>query len=101
MSKYAKINNDNIVENIIECHDSQIGTQEGIHIKVTDLTNDANIGHLYDAEKNKFVGLKPYNSWTLNDESVWVSPAGEKPEDGSFIWDEENAVWVELVPSAE
>ena len=98
MSKYAKISSDSIVENIIICEDSQIQTQIGYHVKVTDLTGDAVLGGSYDSVNNKFIGLKPYQSWVLGQNFNWQSPIGPKPEDGDYEWNEEDASWDKLTP---
>jgi|LauGreDrversion4_2_1035121.scaffolds.fasta_scaffold295060_2 hypothetical protein len=97
MSKYAKINSENIVENIILCEDSQIGTQPGVHIKVTNETNEPVQGFEYNLEKNKFTSPQPYESWTLNaDTLVWECPDGPKPTDGFYRWNEETLKWETL-----
>lgn len=103
MSKYAKINSENIVENIIVCEDSEIGSQNGLHIKVTADTNRAEIGYEYVEAKNKFKSPQPYESWVLNESTVkWECPVS-KPEDAeisifdtvtNYRWDEENQAWL-------
>jgi len=98
MSTYAKINSENIVENVIDCEDSLISTQTGRHIKVTESTKKASIGYTYNEEKNKFVSIKMYESWTLNEDLEWESPAGPMPTSGYFYWDEETLAWVEQFP---
>lgn len=99
MSTYAKINSENIVENVIDCEDSAISTQVGRHIKVTENTNKASIGYTYNEEKNKFISIKIYESWTLNSDTLlWESPAGPMPTSGYFYWDEETLSWVEQFP---
>lgn len=96
MSIYAKIEN-NIVTNIIVCEDSQIGTQNGHHIKVTDSSNEAAIGHEYDSIKNKFKGPQPYESWTLNEDTlVWEAPIAKPTEEGFYRWDEDSQEWVKV-----
>jgi hypothetical protein len=97
MINYAKIEN-GIVTNVIVCEDSQIGSQNGDHIKVTSLTKNASIGHTYDAENNKFIAPKPFESWTLNESFDWVSPIGESPA-GLHTWDEENQEWLPVIVS--
>lgn len=32
------------------------------------------VGFIYDADKNAFINLKPYPSWTLNSNNIWVAP---------------------------
>lgn len=95
MSKYAKIEN-NIVTNIIVCEDSQIVNFDGTFIKITENTGSAAIGLEYNLSKNKFIKNKPYDSWVLSEDLVWVSPIGDAPSDGSYEWNEEDQEWVKL-----
>lgn len=96
MSIYAKINSENIVENIIVCEDSEISTQTGLHVKITESTNEAKIGYDYVIEKNKFKAPQPFESWTLNEETlIWEAPK-EKPTDGFYRWDEDSEDWVKV-----
>jgi hypothetical protein len=99
MSIYAKINSDNIVENIIECSDSMISEIPGYHVKVTENTKLASIGYSFDAEAMKFISPKPFDSWVLNEEYDWESPTGDKLILGKF-WNEESQEWVQ-VPNTE
>ncbi len=63
------------------------------------------IGDIYDAEKEIFIEAKPFESWVLNDDNKWESPAGPKPEEFlgneeteengyDWTWDEPNLEWV-------
>jgi len=95
MSKYAKINSENIVEGVIICNDSEIGKQSGLYIKVTSSTNEPSIGSSYNATVNKFAEAKPpYDSWILNSEYKWESPKGPQPAH-NFDWDEESQEWID------
>jgi len=101
MSLYAKIDSNNNVENIIVCEDSQISSLSGAYIKSTDSTGVAGIGMTWRPDKNKFVKIKPFESWTLNEETLsWEAPVN-KPETGSFIWDDSSQQWVELTGNTE
>jgi hypothetical protein len=94
MSIYAKLNSENIVENVIVCEDSQISTLNGIYVKVTENTNDASQGYAYHPDKNRFEYPQPYESWTLNEDTlVWECPDGPKPTDGFYRWNEETLKW--------
>jgi len=57
--------------------------------------NHASIGMIYDESRNAFVHLKPYNSWTFNEEScLWEAPI-PYPQDGHrYGWDEETLSWI-------
>ena len=69
----------------------------------------AGTGYLYDAELDAFIAPKPFESWTLVEETAdWESPLGPAPElteaqveSRSFYkWDEENLAWVLETPPA-
>jgi len=98
MSTYAKINSENVVENVIICEDSVIGELNGNFIKVTNETNFPVEGYPYNVIKNKFESPQPYPSWILNENLIWESPAGSKPA-GICRWDEENLEWDIIVPA--
>lgn len=92
MSKYAKIEN-NIVVNVIICEDNVISSIPGAHIKVTPETKEAVVGCTFDTINLKFIEPKPYESWSLNDNFDWESPVGQ-PENPLASWDEESQEWV-------
>ena len=99
MSIYAKIEK-NIITNIIVCEDSQIVTQNGHHVKFTDLTREPKIGGSYNDELNKFIDPKPYESWNLNEELIWVAPDGLFEKEG-YWWNESSKQWIALETSEE
>ena len=63
--------------------------------------NYAGIGFTYDSVRDAFIPPKPFNSWTLNEDTcLWDSPV-PYPEDGKmYKWDEDTLNWVELVIEA-
>ena len=56
--------------------------------------NFAGIGMIYDEDRDAFIQPKPFNSWTLNEETcVWEAPVAY-PNDGQrYSWNEENQTW--------
>jgi hypothetical protein len=74
--------------------------QPGSSISSTDQTkalrkNYAGIGYSYDREKDAFIPPKPYNSWTLNEDSCLWEPPVVYPTDGNiYAWDEDLLNWV-------
>ena len=56
--------------------------------------NYAGIGYTYDKNRDAFISPKPYNSWTLNEETcLWESPT-PYPQDGQkYGWNEETLNW--------
>lgn len=83
-------------------------TRGGIHYKPNTNTpseyqskslrkNFAGTNFTYDEERDAFIPPKPYDSWTLNEETcLWESPT-PYPDDGNqYRWDEETLSWVEI-----
>jgi hypothetical protein len=56
--------------------------------------NHAGIGYTYDEYRNAFIPKKPFNSWTLNENTCnWESPV-EKPQDNNtYFWNESTLTW--------
>ena len=114
MAYFAKINSNNIVEQVIRVANEEL-IVDGVEVEQkgiefcqslfdgnwiqTSYNNNfrkqyAGIGYTYDAVKDQFVAPQPYESWTLDSNNDWQAPI-PKPE-GSFYWDEETLAWVEL-----
>jgi hypothetical protein len=58
-------------------------------------TRYAVTGSTYDADRDAFIGLQPFPSWTLNDADEWEAPT---PAVAHYQWDEATLAWV-LPPS--
>lgn len=92
MTIYAKVE-DGIVSNIIVAEQSYVDTLVEDYVKVTDSTNSVAIGHEYDSVKNKFKAPQPFESWTLNaDTLIWEAPV-DKPA-GATLWNEAEQSWI-------
>lgn len=58
--------------------------------------NYAGIGYVYDSSRDAFYAPKPYNSWTLNEDTCMWDPPTPYPDDGNFYyWDEETTSWIQ------
>lgn len=59
--------------------------------------NYAGVGDLYDSVRDAFIPLKPYSSWTLNEETcLWEAPV-PYPTDGKYYsWNESKLKWEEI-----
>lgn len=113
MSHFAKINSNNIVEQVIVIEQDMLNTGHwgdplswiqtsynthgGIHkLGGTPLRkNYAGIGYTYDAVRDAFIPPKPYPSWVLNEDTcLWEAPVA-MPADGKlYRWDEATASWI-------
>ena len=116
MSHYAKINHDNIVEEVIVAEEDFIKSLDGTWLQTSYNTiggvyytpntqspdpdqtkafrkNYATIGYFYDENLNAFIPPKPFDSWTLNINScLWESPVPQPLERG-YYWDEDSLSW--------
>ena len=56
--------------------------------------NFAGLGYTYNAALDAFVPPKPYNSWTLNENSAQWQPPIPYPADGQkYEWNESTVSW--------
>lgn len=63
--------------------------------------NYAGIGFKYDSALDAFIAPKPFDSWTLNEDTAqWEAPT-PYPTDGKiYYWSEDDLTWLE-VPTTE
>ncbi len=56
--------------------------------------NHAGIGYTYDEDRDAFISPKPFNSWTLDEDTcLWKAPV-DYPTDGQrYYWNEETQSW--------
>lgn len=114
MAHFARINEQNIVEQVIvaeqefidsgavgnpdEWLQTSYNTQGGIHTQggTPFRKNFASIGYFYDRERDAFIPPQPYSSWALDEESCLWKPPTPKPElkDNEVSnWNEEKLSW--------
>ena len=59
--------------------------------------NYAGRGCKYDQTRDAFIGIKPYNSWVLNEDTCqWEAPVAYPDDDKSYTWNEETTSWDEI-----
>jgi hypothetical protein len=57
----------------------------------------AGMGMIYDEEHDVFIGDKPYESWSINNNGDWEPPVSY-PQDGKdYDWNEQNLQWIERI----
>lgn len=110
MSHFAKIDDNNIVTQVIVAEQDFVDNLEGTWIQTSYNTiggvhkynktplrkNFAGIGYTYDADKDAFIPPKPYDSWFLNEETcLWYAPKAQ-PAVGLWRWNEESLDWEEV-----
>jgi hypothetical protein len=104
MSHFAKIDNNNIVTEVIVSEKDFINSgiigDEFLWIQTSYNENFrgkyASVGYYWDSAKGVFTPPKPFNSWILNTVSYeWEAPV-KSGGDGSYTWDEDTVSWIEL-----
>lgn len=59
--------------------------------------NYAGIGYTYDRVRDAFIPPKPFDSWSLNDDTCLWEPPTPQPTDGKiYVWNETNLNWEEM-----
>lgn len=113
MAHYAKINQQNIVEEIIVADQAFIdsgvlgdpnlwlqtsyNTHGGEHSsgETPFRKNYAGVGYFYDQEKDAFIPPQPFLSWILSEETcLWESPIPYPQGGGRYYWNEELGNWI-------
>ena len=115
MSHFAKIDNSNLVTEVIVAEKNFINsglvgdeflwvqtsynTHGGVHSEGnTPLRkNYAGIGYTYNATRDAFIAPKPFASWTLNETTCQHEAPVTYPDDGKeYTWDEATTNWKEI-----
>jgi hypothetical protein len=56
--------------------------------------NYAGIGYSYDQTRDAFIAPKPYDSWTLNENTcLWEAPVAYPNDNQRYKWNEANQSW--------
>jgi len=56
--------------------------------------NFAGIGFTFDAARNAFIPPKPYDSWTINEDTCqWDAPTAYPDESKVYRWNEDTTSW--------
>ena len=59
--------------------------------------NFAQVGGTYDASKDAFIPVKPFDSWVLNNTTCKWEATTTYPSDGKrYAWDEDTTSWREI-----
>jgi hypothetical protein len=60
--------------------------------------NFAGIGMTFDRKRDAFIGIKPYESWKLNEETcLWEAPTPYPTDGVIYEWNETDTDWKAIV----
>jgi len=102
MSHFAKIDSNNIVQEVIVAEqdfinsgavgDSFLWIQTSYNKNFR--KNFAGKGFTYDKTRDAFIPPQPYPSWTLNEETcLWECPIAYPDDGNEYTWNEETQAW--------
>lgn len=98
MKYFAKIENNIVVNTVVS--ESADSLAEGTWIEYNQSGdfrgNPAVIGGTYDSENDVFIGIKPFDSWIINETNWKWEPPVEKPTDAYYGWDEDSTSWYKM-----
>ncbi len=78
------------------CKRTSYNTQGGVHSGggTPFRKNYAGIGYTYDFARDAFIPPKPFDSWTLNENScLWEAPVAYPNDGQQYEWNEETTSW--------
>lgn len=109
MAHFAQINDANIVLQVLvtdndypnEGYDWLVETFGGRWVQTSYNArirkNFAGIGYYYDEARDAFIPPKPFESWTLDEETCqWVPPIAYPTDGKLYTWNEELTEWTEV-----
>ncbi len=105
MSHFAKLDSNNIVENVIVAEQDFInsGAVGDSFLWVQTSYNGnfrgkyAGVGDTWDKVNEVFISPQPFPSWTLDTDFTWNAPTTH-PDDGKmYSWDETTTNWKETI----
>lgn len=117
MAHFAQIDENNIVTQVVVVNNLELIDEDGNESEAKGIAfcktifdgefvqtsynksyrkNYAGVGFSYDPVRDAFIAPKPFESWTLNEDTCEWDPPVPKPEptiDYYHEWDEDNQVW--------
>lgn len=101
MAHFAKIDNNNIVTEVIVAEQDFINSGavgDSFLWVQTSYNNNfrkqyAAIGMTYDKTKEKFICPKPYTSWSLDSDDNWQPPVPHPANGKNYLWNESTTSW--------
>ena len=117
MAHYARLNIENVVEQVIvinnddEMENGVVNEVTGIMFCIA-LTGHpfwrktsyngnmrkqyAGIGYTYDPARDVFIAPQPFPSWTLDENSDWQPPVPMPTDNNIYSWDENSLSWIKF-----
>lgn len=116
MAHFAKIGTNNKVIEVLTIHNNELLDANNVEQEINGVNflkgltgwsiwkqtsyngnfrkNYAGIGYTYDEDRDAFIPPKPFNSWTLNEDTcLWEAPVAKPNDNKKYTWNETNQTW--------
>lgn len=116
MAHFAKINDNNIVEQVFVVDNDVLIKADGTESEIKGKQflnstlgnakwvqtsynssfrkNYAGIGMIYDSDRDGFHAPQPFDSWVLNEDTfIWEAPVEIPDNENVYTWNEETLSW--------
>lgn len=121
MAHFVKLNENNIVVDVNVVHNNELLDENGHESEAKGIAfltawsggyanwkqtsyngtirkNYAGVGYTYDSQRDVFIPLQPYASWTLDEQTcLWNPPTPMPIDDKRYTWDEPTTSWIEVL----
>ena len=95
MSKTFAVIEDGVVVNKIHAESKEIAEEVTLKTCIEFTIELVDINGTFDG--TDFIKVKPFASWTLDEEKQWIPPTPMPIDDKMYGWDEESLSWIEVV----
>ena len=115
MAHFAEIGVDNVVLRVVVVHNNELLDSEGVEQESLGAEfcrnlfggtwlqtsynsnfrkNFAGKGYTFDSERDAFIPIQPYPSWTLDETTCcWEPPTPLPDNNNSYSWNEDTGSW--------
>lgn len=119
MAHFAKLDDNNVVEQVIVVDNKDTADAHGVEKEYIGAAfcerliggrwkqtsynanfrkNYAVIGGTYDEQRNAFIAPKTHASWVLDEDTCrWEAPTPYPTDGNSYLWDEATTSWIRLL----
>lgn len=108
MSYWAKLDENNLVIDVVVCDDNDPNGDRGYQWLIDNLGGRwvetfkdgsrrklyAGTGFTYNEQADVFIEVQPFPSWVLNENFDWQAPTPKPNDQKAYLWNEAELSWV-------
>lgn len=120
MAHFAKLDSNNIVQQIVVINNAVLLDSEGNEVEQLGVDfckslygvntswiqtsyngnfrkQYAGVGYFYHNKNDIFVAPQPFDSWSLDENFDWQAPTPHPEDGGRYLWNEETLTWDTII----